>query len=146
MLYSFFHSQWRDRLGIVMVKCLCVFNSFPAQKTFDRKKFQTDDRDIYLILTYFHEKQTQIHQNNENLLMKTCSYGVIVSMICDIQSMAEFVAVMRGKILKQIDAQGSQNLAVVPLQGGHIKGVFIQEIKCDFARPKEVAVITGWPH
>ena len=51
-----------------------------------------------------------IRQNNENLLMKTCSYGVIVSMICNTLSIAEFVAVMQGKITKKIGVRGSQNL------------------------------------
>ena len=44
--------------------------------------------------------------------MKTCSNRVIVSMICNIQSIAEFVAVMWGKFTKKIGAQGSQSLAV----------------------------------
>ena len=59
-----------------------------------------------------------------------------MSMICNIQSIAEFVAIMRGKITKKIGAQRSQNLAVGLLRSGLIEGVFVQEIKCDFAGPK----------
>ena len=44
--------------------------------------------------------------------MKTSSYGVIVSMICNNQYIPEFVAVMRGKITKKVGARGSQNLVV----------------------------------
>ena len=47
-----------------------------------------------------------------------------MSMICNIQSIAEFVAVMRGTITKKIGAWGSQNL-----RGDRIKGFL-------FAGPK----------
>ena len=47
-------------------------------------------------------------------------------MIRNIQSIAKFVAVLRGK-----------------LRGGRIKGVFIQEINCDFAGPKRAGRNNG---
>ena len=68
--------------------------------------------------------------------MKTCSYGVVVSTICNILSIAEFVAVMRDKITTKIGARGSQNLAVVRITRWPYQGVLIQEIKYDFAWPK----------
>ena len=59
-------------------------------------------------------KQAQICQNNVNLTAyeNLLKYGVIVSMIWNIQSIVEFVTVMPGKITKKIGAPGLQNLAV----------------------------------
>ena len=121
--------------GVVVIWGHCGVIVNVEQKRLNEHEMQSEP--IYRKI----RKQTQISQNNENLLMKTCSYGVIGSMICNIQSIAEFVAVMRGKITKKIGARGTQNLAV--LRGGRLKGVFIQEIKCDFVGPKRGGRING---
>ena len=75
-------------------------------------------------------------------------YGVIVSIICDIQSIADFVAAMRGKITKKIGTPGSKNLAVGRItRWPYFKKGFLYKILSAISPgQKEVAVITGWPY